>query len=545
MPRVLVIDDQKIPRATLAAILGEAGHEVVSEASGPEGIARAREWSPDVIVLDVYMPEMDGFAVVERLKRDPETAAVPVIFLTAEPPTDDLIVRGLDLGAYDFLSKGCSRAELLARVGVMARIKRSNDELSALARISDTLLRTLDPEDLSRLFVAQTCEVFRADAALFVRPQPDGESPLRVGERIDPAEPLCDSLIGAVVEWLDQQGTASDVIPVEAMSGPAGTAVRRYEVRSAIATKVEHDNHPPSLLAVFTRRQDGFRRESDAPLLHLLARQATIALDNALLHAQTRQQAKKMEEQAEALERAMTERSRFFASMSHELRTPINAVLGFNELLREGTYGALSEKQATVVEKVTRSTRHLLELINDILDISKIEAGKLEIYLEKVDLSAVVRDTITSVELQAREKDLDLRLEVPEQVVVETDPARVRQILLNLLSNAVKFTERGSVTLRLVPASVEEAAESGGRSGEAWIEIHVTDTGPGIAPQDQERIFEEFEQAESTPSQGGTGLGLAISRKLAHLLGGELRLQSEVERGSTFTLRIPARPSMA
>jgi adenylate cyclase len=181
MPRVLVIDDQRIPRVTLSAILGDAGHEVVTEASGSEGIARAREWSPDVIVLDVHMPEMDGFQVVERLKRDPATAATPVIFLTAEPPTDDLIVRGLDLGAYDFLSKGCSKAELLARVGVMARIKRGNDELSAIARISDTLLRSLDPLDVSRLFVTQTCEVFRADAGIFLRPHPGGELPLRVG----------------------------------------------------------------------------------------------------------------------------------------------------------------------------------------------------------------------------------------------------------------------------------------------------------------------------------------------------------------------------
>ncbi|HEV2131009.1 MAG TPA: response regulator, partial [Longimicrobiaceae bacterium] len=314
MPRVLVVDDQRIPRVTLAAILGEAGHEVVTEGTGLDGIARARVWSPDVIVLDVHMPEMDGFQVVERLKRDPDTAATPVIFLTAEPPTDDLIVRGLDLGAYDFLSKGCSKAELLARVGVMARIKRGNDELSAIARISDTLIRSLDPLDLSRLFVEQTREVFRADASLFVRPQPDGMRALRVADGLDVTEPLSDRLIETLLSRLGEHGRESDVIPPEHIPGPAGAIVRRYGFRSAIATRVEHDSQSPTLLAVFTERQDGFRRESDAPLLHLLARQATIALDNALLHVQTREQAKKMEEQAEALEQAISQRSRFFAS---------------------------------------------------------------------------------------------------------------------------------------------------------------------------------------------------------------------------------------
>src|SRR5690606_9399518 len=128
----LVVDDQKIPRVAVAASLGEAGHDVATAESGEEGLRLAREWCPDVIVLDVYMPGLDGFEVVERLKEDPGTQQMPVIFLTADPPTDEVIVRGLDLGAYDFLTKDCSRAELLARVGVMARIKRGADELRPL-----------------------------------------------------------------------------------------------------------------------------------------------------------------------------------------------------------------------------------------------------------------------------------------------------------------------------------------------------------------------------------------------------------------------------
>jgi signal transduction histidine kinase/CheY-like chemotaxis protein len=544
MPRVLVIDDQRIPRVTVGAALQEAGHEVTAEADGRSGIERAREWAPDVIVLDVHMPDMDGFSVVEKLKNDPLTAPIPVIFLTATAPTDELVVRGLDLGAYDFLSKGCSKAELLARVGVMARIKRSNDELTAIARIADTLLRSLDPRDLTTLFVEQTREVFRAHTAVMIV-SPDEDMPaIRAAAGLDPSDPLFDALAEQLLAYLDD-GDEAVVVPLEEIGGPAGTLIRRSGLRSAVAVRLEHLERAPSLLAVFVQRPDGFRRESDAPLLHLLARQAVIALDNALLHTRTREQARTLAEQADKLARAMTERSRFFASMSHELRTPINAVIGYSELLREGTYGPLPPQQQQAVTKITRSATHLLELINDVLDISKLEAGKLEFYFEPTDLVRLVRDTLTSVQLQAEEKGLELEVDASpdlREAEVVTDPARVRQVLLNLMANAVKFTDEGRVRVELGLRRVgPDAAQADGQSDYVWI--RVSDTGPGIAPEDRERIFEEFEQAESGVTRGGTGLGLAISRKLAQLLGGRLELESsEPGVGSNFVVTIPTRP---
>jgi signal transduction histidine kinase len=537
MPRVLVIDDQRIPRLTVGAALEEANHEVVAEADGASGIERARSWAPDVIVLDVHMPDMDGFTVVERLKRDPETAHIPVIFLTATAPTDELVVRGLDLGAYDFLSKGCSKAELLARVGVMARIKRSNDELTAIARIADTLIRTLDPHDLTSLFVEQARDVFRADAALMVVAPTSTMPVIRAAAGLDPEDPLFDTLAAGLLQELSG-GDEAAVIRLEELTGPAGALVRRAAFQSAVAVRLEHMDRSPSLLAVLSQRPNGFRRESDAPLLQLLARQTTIALDNALLHSRTREQARTLARQAEELENAMTERSRFFASMSHELRTPINAVIGYSQLLSDGTYGEVPTRQQQVIEKVVRSARHLLELINDVLDISKIEAGKIEFYYEPTDLVRLVHDTLTSVQLQADAKSLSLEVEAPDEVTVQTDPARVRQVLLNLLSNAVKFTDEGGVTVHLEP--VGASADGGGPGGAGAVRVRVSDSGPGIAQEDLERIFEEFEQADSAISRGGTGLGLAISRKLAELLGGRLEVESEVGRGSTFTFTLPS-----
>jgi len=529
MARILIIDDQRIPRVAVGASLTEAGHEVAAEANGAAGIARAQSWAPDVIVLDVHMPDMDGFTVVEKLKHDPVTAHIPVIFLTATSPTDELVVRGLDLGAYDFLSKGCSKAELLARVGVMARIKRSNDELTAIARISDTLIRSIDPQDLTSLFVEQAREVFRADAAIMVLAPVERLERIRAAAGIDTDDPLFDALAESLPAQLSD-GDDAQVIRLDELDGPAGALARRASFHSAVAVRLDHEDRAPSLLAVLAKRVDGFRRESDAPLLHLLARQATIALDNALLHARTREQARTLAEQAEELERAMTERSRFFASMSHELRTPINAVIGYSQLINDGTYGEVPERQKQVIGKVVRSANHLLELINDVLDISKIEAGKLEFYFEPTNVSRLVRDTLTSVQLQAEEKGLSLEVDAPEEVRVRTDPARARQVVLNLLANAVKFTDEGNVTVVVAPVA-------GGR-----VEIRVSDTGPGIAPEDFDRVFEEFEQTDSAASRGGTGLGLAISRKLAELLGGSLTVQSELGTGSTFTFTLPQDP---
>lgn len=528
MARVLVIDDQKIPRAAVSASLQAAGHEVRTADRGEGGLDIAREWGPDVIVLDVYMPGMDGFQVVERLKEDPVTEPTPVIFLTADPPTDDVIVRGLDLGAYDFMTKDSSRAELLARVGVMARIKRGTDELSALARISDSLMQSLDPQEVSSRFVTQVREIYRARAVLLHFAPPEG-TPLCLADGFDASDPLCDPLVTAIRARLDASETDPADLDLTTLAGPEGVIVRRHGFVTAVATRIRQENRPPMLLAVLTERKEGLGRISDAPLLHLLARQASIALDNALLHARTREQARKMEEQAQKLEQAMSERSRFFASMSHELRTPINAVIGYNQLLQLGSYGEMPEAQLKAVASVGRSAQHLLELINDVLDISKIEAGKLEIMLEPVDLRLLLLDTVTSVQLQAEQKGLDLTVDAPRVGPVVTDPARVRQIVLNLLSNAVKFTSEGRVTVRM-------------RVTDRGTEVDVEDTGPGIDSSDFERVFAEFEQTQHGKSSGGTGLGLAISRRLAHLLGGSLSMTSTVGEGSTFSLFLPKDP---
>jgi signal transduction histidine kinase/CheY-like chemotaxis protein len=519
MARILVVDDQKISRVTLARILTGADHGVRAEATGPEGLTAAREWLPDVIILDVHMPGMDGFEVVERLKDDPVTASIPVIFLTGDPPTDELIVRGLQLGAYDFLSKGCSKAELLARVGVMERIMRSHTELSAIARISDALLQSVQPEALAEKFILEVGQVFRASAAAISVGRRAGQ-PLQAARGL-PADP---DAVHAMFTALDvplraTRTAVSDILDPGEISRMITPLVGRQFGSAAVAAV--RRGAGTSIVIVLAEDENVFRAEIDAPLLRNLSTQAAIAIEHALLNQRARAQARD-------LERAITERSRFFASLSHELRTPINAVIGYNHLLREEIFGPLNERQAEAIEKGNRSAQHLLELVDDILDISKIEAGKLEIFPEDVDLTGLLHDTVTTVHIQARQKGIDLGVHAPGSVAVRTDPARVRQIVLNLLSNAVKFTQEGRVDLWLEV------------DGGDTVTIRVSDTGPGILPEDQDRIFEEFEQG-SGGGGGGTGLGLAISRRLAELLGGELAVESQVGTGSTFTLSLPRR----
>ncbi len=232
----------------------------------------------------------------------------------------------------------------------------------------------------------------------------------------------------------------------------------------------------------------------------------------------------------EAREAALAARSRFYAAMSHELRTPINAILGYNDLLLASVYGPLTEAQTASLERAQRAVRHLLELVNDVLDLSKLEAGKMELHMEEVSVPALIEDLFATIRPLAMEHGCELGFaveECPEAIV--TDPRRVRQILLNLLSNAIKYGAGDPVRVRCTGTA------------EGGVMVEVTDQGRGIPAEDLTRIFEEFVQLRET-REGGTGLGLPISKRLAELLQGRLEAESQVGEGSTFRLILPPAP---
>ena len=273
-------------------------------------------------------------------------------------------------------------------------------------------------------------------------------------------------------------------------------------------------------LAVNRKTPGDFAPEVIA-LLKTFATQSALAIQNARLF-------REIEVKSRELEAASRHKSEFLANMSHELRTPLNAIIGFSEVLSERMFGEINEKQAEYIGDILQSGQHLLSLINDILDLSKIEAGRMELELSDFDLPSAIENTLTLVRERAVRRGIELGRTVDERLgMVRADERKVKQVLLNLLSNALKFTpEGGRIDVR---AAV--------RDGTA--EISVTDTGVGIAPEDQETVFEEFRQVGTASKKvEGTGLGLAISRKFIELHGGRIWVESQV--GDWLDLRIHA-----
>ncbi len=259
-------------------------------------------------------------------------------------------------------------------------------------------------------------------------------------------------------------------------------------------------------------------------LLQTFASHAAVAVENARLFQE-------IQEKGRQLEIASKHKSQFLANMSHELRTPLNAILGYTELILDNIYGEVPQKTREVLERIQTSGRHLLGLINDVLDLSKIEAGQLTLALHDYSKKEVVQTVLTGVESLAAEKKLALKVSVPPDLPPgRGDERRITQVLLNLVGNAIKFTETGEVR-------VEVAAS------DSAFRVSVADTGPGIAPADQQKIFEEFQQADSsgTRKKGGTGLGLSIAKRIIELHGGRIWVESSPGKGSTFSFTLPIR----
>lgn len=285
-----------------------------------------------------------------------------------------------------------------------------------------------------------------------------------------------------------------------------------------------------------------------------------LALVFVLIIGHLRRQAQRLQERSKELERLSSElirvnkmKSEFLANVSHELRTPLNAIVGFVDLLNEGVYGELAPRQAAPVQRIEASANHLRALVDQILDLAKMAAGRLEVHAESIDLRPFLLDVASEIEPLVTEKKLYLSLALSAALPrVRTDPTHLRQIVMNLLGNAVKYTNEGTITVRsrLIPAGDASLPEhlrppesAPVPSTRPWVAVQVVDSGIGIAPADQVRIFEEFEQVNAGPRgesmRRGTGLGLPISRRLARLLGGDVTLESALGKGSAFTVWLP------
>jgi signal transduction histidine kinase/CheY-like chemotaxis protein len=385
-----------------------------------------------------------------------------------------------------------------------------------------SVLRTL-VESAARLCEADSATITRQKDGLFYRAEAYGFSPEFIEFVKDvPVVPERGSITARAL----LEGKVIHVADV--LADPDYTfaeAQKLGDFRTILGVPMLRQGVPIGVLAL-TRSEVRPFTEKQIELVSTFADQAAIAIENVRLFDE-------IQDKSRQLELASQHKSQFLASMSHELRTPLNAIIGLTEMMVTNAPRFGTEKAAEPLNRVHRAGTHLLGLINQVLDLSKIEAGKLELNPAVINLAPLIDEVVGTARQLAEQNKNRLVVEVQDKLgMLTADPMRLRQILLNLLSNACKFTKQGEVALR-----VRKVAD-----GRDWIEFAVADTGIGMTAEQQAKLFEEFTQADSTTAQryGGTGLGLAITRKLARMMGGDVTVESESGKGSVFTVRLPS-----
>ena len=415
--------------------------------------------------------------------------------------------------------------ELRARTTELAQ---SVEELRALGEVSQTVNATLDLDEVLSTIVTKAVQLSGTDAgAIYDYDEAKKEFSLRSTYGMD------EQLIAAIRERHIRLGDAG-VGQAAAQRRPIQIADVRSQPASDVLDVVVRAGFRALLIVpllgadkvigalIVRRKAPGEFPGTTVNLLQTFAAQSVLAIQNARLFSE-------IGDKSRQLEIASQHKSQFLANMSHELRTPLNAILGYTELILDGIYGGMPDKARAVLERVQSNGKHLLGLINDVLDLSKIEAGQLTLSLNDYSIKGVVHSVFSVVESLATAKQLALKIEVPPNLpLARGDERRLAQVLLNLVGNAIKFTDSGEVAIKASAAN-----------GSYTLSVH--DTGPGISEADRGKIFDEFQQADSsaTKKKGGTGLGLSISKRIVEMHGGRIWVDSHLGEGSTFSFTVP------
>ncbi|MBI4869742.1 MAG: response regulator [Candidatus Wallbacteria bacterium] len=547
-PTVLVIDDSQSVRQELRLSLEGAGYRVLLAASGEEGLRTAADTRPDAIIVDSELPGISGTTVVRNVRLDAGLRTTPCLLLTGSAGSE-AEADALEAGADDFARKGGDMELLLTRLRRLVRPGRGqplsgptpslespkrilavddsptflHELASELQREGYEIVSARSGEEALELLAAQSVDAILLDLRM---PGLDGHEVCR---RVKSQAALRDVPLlmltaaeerEAMIEGID--AGADDYInksaDFEVLKARLRAQLRRKQFEDE-TRRIREELVQKALEAAEARSATRLAETRAAFLANVEQKNEDLARLNA--------QYLRAKEQAE---RESLFKSRFLASMSHELRTPLNAIIGFSELLIDDAVGPLDEAQRDYMQNVLSSGRHLLNLINEVLDISKIEAGKTELRCEWVPIDAVVNAVKASAMALSQRRRITVEYTLPDQQVsIFADPVRLKQVLYNLLSNGIKFTPDGGRVSLEVRAEPER------------VYISVDDTGIGIRPEDLSRLFREFERLEDRPSDPteGTGLGLALTKKLVELHGGSIAAESQPGKGSRFTVMLP------
>ncbi len=555
---LLIVDDEEMIREYIGTIFSAYNYSILFAGSGQEALETLEaEPNIDVVLLDVILPEMDGFGVLDVIEHNPATADTRVIMLTGMHDRD-IVAKALRAGAVDFITKPFSADELLARVQTHLELKQIEEVLVVkteqyrrlLAETNDAALVMVEnvTEIIIRLTIEGICLYISPaiEKILGYLPHKLLNVPLQSYlhpedlEHLMGMDPPLLSLSEPSIITVRMKHKNGNYVWLEISIQPAHN---RPHERIAVARDItERKQYEEALRQAYDdMEQRVHERTIELTRINNLLKQEIIDRKRAefMLEKERVDLALRVEESTaelrtanKELERANQLKDEFLANMSHELRTPLNSVLGLAESMLEHVYGALNDEQEKVLTVIEESGRHLLTLINDILDLSKIGAGKLTLDIQSVNIASLTQASLRFVKQSVQKKKIDIKTTIdPAIESIEADQRRLKQMLVNLLSNAVKFTPTG----QSIGLDVYGSAETN------VIHFTVWDTGIGISKKDLRHLFQPFVQLDSRLSRqyGGTGLGLALVQRMAEIHGGSISVESEPEKGSRFTISLP------
>jgi CheY-like chemotaxis protein len=613
--RILIAEDSPTQAEHLKYLLERHHFHVAVAFNGKQALGLLDDIEPDLVISDVVMPEMSGYELCAAIRQNPRHAALPLILVTSLADVQD-VLKGLECGADNFIRKPYDEKYLMARIDylLMNRRMRVNQKMqmgmeiylsgqkhfvnAERQQILDLLISTYE----EAVRVKEDLEVRQQElvaAALYERTH--GEvlrlfnSTMERGKLLKSMLDILSrnhgysvSAVYGLDEWngiFRQEAShsaaaspmelrLSDEVIRNVARERRMTVLKDYDENAFKSASKSPAAFTPAcivlcpavyqdrLLAILVVVSIQPLRDRDQTFLERIASQLGVALHNVqqyddlkLLAGQLRLRSEEISRQNMQLEEASRMKSEFLANMSHELRTPLNAIIGFSEVMRDGLVGPLTEQQTEYISDIFESGRHLLYLINDVLDLSKIEAGKMVLEGEQTAVPQLLHNCLSIIREKAMAHRIQLSIDAPETLGnAWLDARKVKQVVYNLLSNAVKFTpENGKVTLTArrvtrdeVLSRIEKRPEMHTKlasEAEEYLEISVTDTGIGIPYADMTRLFQPFVQLDSSLSRrfDGTGLGLVMVKKLADLHGGGVSVASVPDKGSTFTVWLPYR----